>query len=196
MDLDFNGQVMTALLAASRPAQKRHRPDLSSSEAVRYELAIPELWRCDVIESDVTIARPPAEVFSYVTDPSRFGDWQSGVVSAHLEGDEPAHVGSRCTMTRRVRGSERSFTSEITKLDPPATWAMHGIDGPVRADVTVTVEPVSEGRESHVTIQVDFHGHGIGKVLLPGVVREARQEGPQNCQNLKRQLEGSQGTTD
>jgi uncharacterized protein YndB with AHSA1/START domain len=148
-----------------------------------------------VIESDVTIARPPAEVFAYITDPSRFGEWQSGVIHGHLEGDQPAHVGSRCTTTRSIRGSERAFTSEITKLDPPTTWAIHGIDGPVRADVTITVEPVNDGRDSHVTIQVDFHSHGIGKMLLPGVVREAHQEAPRNCENLKRQLESNPGTT-
>jgi uncharacterized protein YndB with AHSA1/START domain len=41
--------------------------------------------------SEVDVARPPGEVFSYVTDPARFGEWQSGVVSAHLEG--PPAVG-------------------------------------------------------------------------------------------------------
>jgi uncharacterized protein YndB with AHSA1/START domain len=148
-----------------------------------------------MIESDIIIARPPTEVFSYVTDPSQFGEWQSDVVSGHLEGDQPARVGSRCTMTRRIRGSERTFTFEITKLDPPVTWAIHGIDGPVRTDVTVTIEPVNDGQDSHVTIKVDYHGHGIGKMLLPGVVRKAREEAPQNCENLKRQLESNPGTT-
>ena len=38
-----------------------------------------------LIVSDVDIARPPDEVFSYVTDPSRFGEWQADVVSGHIE---------------------------------------------------------------------------------------------------------------
>ena len=50
-----------------------------------------------LVAADVAISRPPAEVFSYVTDPARFGEWQSGVVSGHIEGDQPPRVGSRFT---------------------------------------------------------------------------------------------------
>jgi uncharacterized protein YndB with AHSA1/START domain len=142
-----------------------------------------------LIVSDVDIARPPDEVFSYVTDPSRFGEWQANVVSGHIEGDGPAAVGSTCTMTRRIGGSERTSTSVITHLDAPWAWAIRGIDGPIRANVNVTVEPVPEQR-SRVTIQLDFQGHGAGKLLMPMVVRQARKEVPQSCQNLKKRLEG------
>ncbi|MGO8960434.1 MAG: SRPBCC family protein [Streptosporangiaceae bacterium] len=141
------------------------------------------------IVSAVDIARPPAEVFAYVTDPSRFGEWQSGVVSGHVEGDGAPSVGSKCTMTRRIGGSERTSTSEITEILPPRAWAIRGIDGPIRADVKVSVEPRQEGAQSRVTIQLDFSGHGIGNMLVPMVVRQARKELPQNCQTLKKRLE-------
>ena len=146
-----------------------------------------------LVVSGVAISRPPAEVFSYVTDPSRFGEWQSGVVSGHIEGDQPPGVGSRCVMKRRIGGSERTSVSEITEMAPPRTWAIHGIDGPVRADVTVTVDPVDDGQGSHVTLRLDFHGHGIGRMLMPMVMREAREEVPRSCQKLKTRLEGDPG---
>jgi hypothetical protein len=142
-----------------------------------------------LVVSDVVIARPPAEVFPYVTDPSRFGEWQSGVVAGHVEGDGPPGVGSKCVTTRRIGGANRTSTAEITQLTPPRAWAVHGIDGPIRADVNVTVDPVGDGAASHVTIKVDFHGYGIGKILLPMVVRQARGENPRSCQNLKTRLE-------
>jgi uncharacterized protein YndB with AHSA1/START domain len=143
------------------------------------------------IMCDVAIARPPDEVFGYVTDPSRFGEWQAGVVRGALEGDGPPQVGSHLVMTRRLGGSQRTSTMEITEIAPPGSWASHGIDGPVRADVRVRVDPVDDGQGSHVTIQLDFHGHGIGKVLMPMVVRQARREAPENAGNLKKRLEGS-----
>ena len=66
---------------------------------------------------------------------------------------------------------------------------MRGIDGPIRAVVEVTVEPITEAR-SRVTIAVDFDGHGIGKLLVPLVVRrEARKEMPANLAALKGRLE-------
>jgi hypothetical protein len=43
---------------------------------------------------------------------------------------------------------------------------------------------------SRLTIAVDFEGHGIGKLLVPLVVRpEARKEMPANLATLKRRLE-------
>jgi len=41
-----------------------------------------------------------------------------------------------------------------------------------------------------VTIALDFEGHGIGKLLVPLVVRrQARNEMPANCRKLKQRLE-------
>lgn len=142
------------------------------------------------IVSSVEIARPQDEVFSYVTDPSTFAEWQAGVVGGSVEGGASASVGSKCTTTRRIAGAERESTSEITRLDPPIRWAVHGIDGPIRAIVNVTVEPLNGSARSRVTIEVDFGGHGIGKVLVPLVVRrQARNEMPANCRKLKQRLE-------
>jgi Polyketide cyclase / dehydrase and lipid transport len=92
-------------------------------------------------------------------------------------------------MTRRIGGAERTSVSEITQFAPPRTWAIRGIDGSIRADVEVTVEPLGDGSGSHVSISIDFRGYGVGRLIVPMVVRQARQEVPQSCQNLKRRLE-------
>jgi hypothetical protein len=82
-------------------------------------------------------------------------------------------------------------TAEITHIDPPRTWGVRGIDGPIRAIVNVTVDPLEQGRRSRVTIELDFDGHGIGTLLVPlAVRRQARREMPGNLQSLKERLEG------
>jgi hypothetical protein len=130
-------------------------------------------------------------VFAYVTDPTRFGEWQEGVVSGHIEGSEPHSVGDKCLTTRRIRGSERLVTSEVTHIDPPRGWGVRGVDGPVRATVDVSVTPLNEGQQSRVTIDLAFTGRGIGKLLVPLVVRRsARKEMPANLERLKQHLEG------
>jgi uncharacterized protein YndB with AHSA1/START domain len=142
------------------------------------------------IVTSIEIARPQEEVFSYVTDPSTFSEWQAGVLSGSIEGGKSPGVGSKCTTTRRIGGAERASTSEVTKIDPPTSWAVHGVDGPIRAIVDVTVEPLSESARSRVTIELEFEGHGIGKLLVPLLVRrQARNEMPANCQRLKERLE-------
>ena len=42
------------------------------------------------IESSIEIARPPEEVFAYLTDPARFAEWQQDVVRVELVGGGPA----------------------------------------------------------------------------------------------------------
>src|ERR1700728_3106426 len=139
------------------------------------------------IVSTIEVARPPEEVFPYVIDPSTFPEWQQGVVRGAMN-ESPTRVGSRCTTVRKIGGSEREITTEITQYDPPHRWADHGLDGPIRAVVGVVVEQTTTG--SRVTIELDFEGHGIGKLLVPLFVRrQAAKEMPGNMSRLRQRLE-------
>jgi Polyketide cyclase / dehydrase and lipid transport len=143
------------------------------------------------IVTSAEIGRPAAEVFAYATDPARFSEWQQGVTAGHMEG--PANgtpaVGAICVTTRRIGGASRPSTSELVHIDPPRTWGVRGTDGPIRAAVDVLVEPVTDSR-SRLTISVGFTGHGIGKILVPLMVRrEARREMPANMAALKQRVE-------
>jgi uncharacterized protein YndB with AHSA1/START domain len=143
------------------------------------------------IIASIEIARPAEDVFAYVTDPSTMREWQQGVGSGHMDG-ATTRVGSRCTTVRRIGGREREVITEITKCDPPHGWADRGIDGPIRAIVGVTVDQLADRSRSRVTIEVDFTGHGIGKVLVPLVVRrQAAREMPENMRRLKERLQAS-----
>jgi Polyketide cyclase / dehydrase and lipid transport len=63
----------------------------------------------------IEIARPPDEVFSYVTDPSRFAEWQQEAARGRREGGGPPGVDSRFTTTRRIgRASRSTSTSRAT----------------------------------------------------------------------------------
>ena len=69
---------------------------------------------------------------------------------------------------------------------------MQGIDGPIRATVDVTVEPLTE-TSSRLAIAVDFDGHGIGKLLVPLIIRrQSQKEMPANVEALKRRIEAQQ----
>lgn len=114
-------------------------------------------------------------VFAYVTDPGRFHEWQNGVLDGHLDTPAEPRVGTRCVTTRRIGLANRPVTAEITHIDPPRTWGVRGIDAPIRATVEVTVEPLTTS-STRLSIALEFHGHGIGKILVPLiVVREARK---------------------
>jgi len=143
------------------------------------------------IVSSIDVERPAAEAFAYVIDPSTMSEWQQNVVRGHLDTLE-TRVGSRCTTIRKIGGREREVVTEITEYDPPNRWADRGVSGPIRAIVVVMVEPLSDDSQSRVTIELDFTGHGIGKLLVPLVVRrQAASEMPENMKRLKARLEAT-----
>ena len=141
------------------------------------------------ISTSTEIDRSAQDVYAYATDPTRFHEWQQGVIDGHLDQPGTPTVGARCLTTRRISGANRPSTSEVTHINPPKAWGVRGIDGPIRAIVDLTVEPLTAQR-SRLTIAVDFTGHGIGKLLVPLVVRrEAGKEMPTNLAALKQRLE-------
>ena len=137
----------------------------------------------------IEIDRPPEEVFSYVTDPTRFAEWQYDVERVRMDGDGLPGVGSRFTTTRRIGRAERKMTQEITEINPPTSWAAHGVAGPIRPSANITVEPLNDGTRSRVTFALDFRGHGIGVPLVPIIRRIAAMGAPKSYQNLKKRLE-------
>ena len=79
------------------------------------------------IVTSAEIGRPAAEVFAYATDPSRFREWQKGVVDGHMDGPasgtQSPTVGAKCVTTRRIGGANRPSTAELVNIYPPKTWA-------------------------------------------------------------------------
>jgi uncharacterized protein YndB with AHSA1/START domain len=143
------------------------------------------------IVSSIDIARAPEEVFAYVTDPATMNEWQPGVTSGRMD-RTPTVVGAHCLTTRKIGGATREVVTEITEHAPPRRWADRGIAGPIRAAVSVTVDPLDEGTRSRVMIELDFEGHGIGKVLVPLLVRhQATRDMPSTMLRLKKRLEGA-----
>jgi hypothetical protein len=142
--------------------------------------------------ASTVVDRPAGQVFAYATDPTRFHEWQQGVIDGHLDQPGLPQVGTKCLTTRRIGGASRVVTSELTHIDAPRTWGVRGIDGPIRATVDVTVEPLTD-TSSRLTIAVDFDGHGIGKLLVPLIVRrQAHKEMPANVEALRRRVEAQQ----
>jgi hypothetical protein len=137
----------------------------------------------------IEVDRPATEVFTYATDPGNFSQWQNGVVSGSMESTGAPAVGDLCRTMRRIGGSERPSTATVVRLDPPRAWSVQGIDGPIRARVDLDVEPLTADR-ARITIGVDFEGHGVGRLLVPLVVRrQARSEMPDDIARLKRCIE-------
>jgi uncharacterized membrane protein len=140
------------------------------------------------ITESIEINRPPEEVFAYVDDLSRHGEWQEPIQQTEVLTEGPTRVGSRARDRRKVPGGVREITYEITAHDPPRSASFRGVDGPVRVVGTMTVTPSGGG--SRVSLDLDFEGHGLlGKLLVPLVRSQARKQVPQDQRRLKERLE-------
>jgi uncharacterized membrane protein len=141
------------------------------------------------IVDTVEIAKSPQEVFAYLDDLSRHGEWQGQIESVEVLTDGPTRAGSRARETRRVPGGSREMTYEITEHDPPRKASFQGLDGPIRPRGTVTVEPLDDGARSRVTVELQLEGYGFGKLIAPLVRLDARRHVPKDQARLKERLE-------
>jgi uncharacterized protein YndB with AHSA1/START domain len=140
------------------------------------------------IRESVEISRSPEDVFAYLDDFERHGEWQEQIVNAHVDTEGPTKVGTQVTEQRRMGKREQTIKYEITEHSPPRTFAFRGTEGPIRVVGKGTVEPVGDNA-SRVTIELDFEGHGIGMLLLPLVKSQARKQVPKDQARLKEKLE-------
>jgi uncharacterized protein YndB with AHSA1/START domain len=145
-----------------------------------------------VIEASTDIARAPQDVFDYVSDPVRLPHWQPSVDMAAFEPPGiPAAVGVQGHEVRRLPGGGRTFRWEVTECEPGRRWSIRGIDGTVRAHVTLDFAPTRAGTDTHVNYRIWFEGHGIGKLIRLLASQGARKEIPESLALLKQQLEAS-----
>lgn len=106
-------------------------------------------------ELTIEIARPPEEVFSYLTHVSNLPAWQSGVRSTELVDDGEPHEGSRFRETRVLLGKELKTTFEITQHEPPRLFSLHALDGPAPFDVSHDLADEDGRTRLHVVVEGD-----------------------------------------
>ncbi|MFJ9643355.1 SRPBCC family protein [Streptomyces sp. NPDC004244] len=142
------------------------------------------------IRETIDISARPEDVYAYVTDPRHLPEWQESAVSARALDGAPPHVGQRVAVTRRMGKREFPMTMEVKQLDPPRSWHMAGVDGPLRGHVHGAIEPLDGGKRSRLTLDLELEGHGIGKVIAPLVVKpHVRKEMARNEERLRNLLE-------
>ncbi|SDS61120.1 SRPBCC family protein [Microterricola viridarii] len=114
------------------------------------------------IEESVIIARPPQEVFDFVSTPANTAVWDSSVVASEQQGDGPFAEGTRTRGTSKIMGRRFDWTVEATEYDPPNRVTNTSVEGPMSFVVTSSVEAVDGG--SRYTYRIDA-ASGLGGVF-------------------------------
>lgn len=143
----------------------------------------------NIITAGLDITRSPHQVFGYITDATRLPEWQPDVREAAFDQTTAVGVGSHGQEVRHVMGADRQITWEVTDYDPDHRYGVRGVDGPVRAHVTIDLTTNTDGTGTHLEYGIEFEGHGIGKLIAPLAQKGARKDLPATLERLKRRLE-------
>jgi carbon monoxide dehydrogenase subunit G len=141
---------------------------------VRYELA-------------VEIARPPAEVYAYLADPTRLAEWQADVEEVRDAPGGPLAAGATFTEVRAFLGKRVESTLEAVIAESGRELTLETVSGPVRVSIRHTLEPSEAGTVLRVAGEAD-----PGKLLGLGgplVRRAAERRARGDFERLKAVLE-------
>jgi carbon monoxide dehydrogenase subunit G len=138
-------------------------------------------------ELTIEVARPPGDVFAYLTDVANLPSWQSGVHQAEIEDGGEARAGAQIRESRHLLGRELRTRLEITDYEPPRLFALRAVASPVPFTVRHELEASGAGTRLRVVGEGDAG-------MLPGfasgiMARRAQRQFRKDFERLKRILE-------
>jgi len=140
------------------------------------------------VERKISIARPPAEVFSYMADVRNDPSWHTDVVDVRSSTDV---VGMGTVFDVKVKPSMgvSEGTMTVSRFEPGRLIEFRGRMGKMAPTVTNMCEPDAQG--TLVTRRVEIDPPGIMRVMSPLMKRMIAKSNDGFLTNLKRLLEGA-----
>lgn len=140
------------------------------------------------VERNISVARPPAEVFSYVADVRNDPTWHTDVLEVRSSSDV---VGIGTVFSVKVKPSMgvSEGTMTVSRFEPGKLIEFHGRMG--KMDPTVTNICGPDARGTRVTRRLEIQPPGIMRVMTPLMKRMIAKGNDGFLANLKRLLEGS-----
>ena len=135
----------------------------------------------------IEIARPPEDVFAFVTDLDHLPWWQPSVRDIRWE--RPLTEGSEFEETREMLGRRARSRLEVTTLEPPREFSIRVVEGPVPLTVRHLLEPTAGG--SRLTLEAEGEAGGLMRLAAPIAERAAARQAGQDLERLKRLVEES-----
>lgn len=125
-----------------------------------------------VVEESVVIARPPQEVFDFLSKFDNIAVFDSSVTTSEQIGGGPVGMGTRGRGASKVMGRRFDWTVEVVEFDPPRRMVSRSVEGKLNFTVTFTLEPADGGTRVTQRIDADSGLGGIfGKIADPLVER-------------------------
>jgi carbon monoxide dehydrogenase subunit G len=119
-------------------------------------------------ESRISIARPPADVFSHIADIRNDPTWHTDVLEVRSSTDA-VQMGTVFDVKVKPSMGVSEGTMTVTRLDPGKLIEFHGRMGKMAPTVTNICEP--DGQGTRVTRRIDLEPPGLMRVMSPLIRR-------------------------
>ena len=139
------------------------------------------------IANSVTIDRPVAEVFAFVTDLSNEPAWHTDLLEARRVSEGPVGIGTRYEVRFKPFMGNSEGTEEVIGFEPNRLQVVRGEVGPMRPTVTYLVEPANGG--TRFTRRLHLEASGLMGVVIPLMRPMIARTNAVFVTNLKRVLE-------
>jgi uncharacterized membrane protein len=140
----------------------------------------------------IDVNAPPALVWEYVTDPSRYLHFMSGVTRWSVEGEQERGLGARYRMLLRVGSAEVGGLIEIVEEKPERDLAWNSVTG-VDQRGRWRIRERNGGSRVELRLQYGVAGAGVWGWLAERLAsRTVQQHLQRSLRQLKRQVEHEQ----
>ena len=137
---------------------------------------------------DIEIARPVAEVFAYVTDPARLGEWQANTVEIEQLTDGPFGLGTRLREVHAAGSRRVEQVVEVSAYEANRRFDLDVVEGPLPLDARHAFDPTAAGG---TVIHFAAEGRAPGALRLaePVLKLVLRSQFKKHYARLKERLE-------
>jgi carbon monoxide dehydrogenase subunit G len=143
-------------------------------------------------ETSVRIERPPAEVFDYVADPTKFPRWNSAVQSVRETSPGQEGVGASYLMERDLPSGRAENELKVLERKPPTEFTIRTTSGPT--PFLYRYRFAEEGGGTIIQLAAEVELGGLAGTLGPLASRGVKRGVDSNFADLKRILEGGGAT--
>ena len=133
------------------------------------------------------VARPPKEVFDFITTSENASKIVQSVTSLVKLTDGPVRVGTRYRETRLMGGKEQQAELEIVEFEPTQKYAMQNVTSGIETVYRYNLQPERDG--TRINLVCEVKAKGIKKLMLPLVVSILKKEDGDHLQRVKKVLE-------
>lgn len=145
------------------------------------------------IRSQIHLRRPIAQVYDYVTTPTRWREWHPSSVGVHGIADRPAVPGDRMTEEVHAAGRSATFQWEVTLGERPQRWTVAGRFYGGTASIAYEFTPTADGVLFTRELSYELTDTVLRVLNWFVLARRLRHESAAALERLRQRIEGAPG---